>query len=229
MSEADQLQEYETQLSELEELLQLDPNDESLLKLKSDLLELIALTKEDNEAGVEDNEAGVEDNEAGVEDNEAGVEDNEAGVEGIQVSEEITKGDGSLNEEEAPPVAAIAVRTEVEDNINSKIVLVAKKKLKKVKDFEAPSHLKLHETDTEKDRSRKKRAVKALKNKHREKQREYDSTKKQKSWQDFSKKGKGKRKDKSIFATQEGVKAKVGVVSGGSMTDFGERKRHKYN
>eukprot|EP00548_Thalassiothrix_antarctica_P004552 CAMPEP_0194138576 /NCGR_PEP_ID=MMETSP0152-20130528/8338_1 /TAXON_ID=1049557 /ORGANISM="Thalassiothrix antarctica, Strain L6-D1" /LENGTH=204 /DNA_ID=CAMNT_0038836063 /DNA_START=79 /DNA_END=693 /DNA_ORIENTATION=+ len=203
MSEAGQLQEYETQLADIEELLQLDPNDESLLKLKLDLLELIALTKDDK--SVTEKET-IE---------TAGSAENYL----------------SDKQEKHPPVASIvAVTTEV-DNTDVPHLgkhIVVKKKLKRVKAFEVPTQLQISETDSEKEMSRKKRAVKALKNKHREKQREYNSTKKQKSWQTFSQKGKGKRKNKSIFATQDGVKAKVGVVSGGSMTDFGERKRHKY-
>ena len=101
------------------------------------------------------------------------------------------------------------------------------KKSLKIKDFEIPEHLKPLETDTEAERNKKRRAVKNLKNKWREKKKEVESTKKQQSWQSFQQKKKRKG-GKSIFATQDGSNAKVGVISAGSMTEFGERKRHKH-
>mmetsp|Transcript_15776 Transcript_15776/g.23224 ORF Transcript_15776/g.23224 Transcript_15776/m.23224 type:complete len:211 (-) Transcript_15776:58-690(-) len=209
MSEATQLQEYETQLAEIEELLQADPNDDSLLKLKNDLVELIALTKEEAAA------------------TSTGAEKFEG------VDESTALNDQDLAQVPAPAASMPAppgTDNALESNDNSKALNddSQKKKLKKVQDFKVPTHLQVLEADTEKEANRKKRATKVLKNKHREKQREYESTKKQQSWQNFAKKGKGKRKSKSIFATQDGVKAKVGVVSGGSLTGFGERKRHKY-
>eukprot|EP00546_Thalassionema_frauenfeldii_P006466 CAMPEP_0178928624 /NCGR_PEP_ID=MMETSP0786-20121207/20028_1 /TAXON_ID=186022 /ORGANISM="Thalassionema frauenfeldii, Strain CCMP 1798" /LENGTH=210 /DNA_ID=CAMNT_0020604551 /DNA_START=159 /DNA_END=791 /DNA_ORIENTATION=+ len=210
MSEATQSQEYETQLAEIEELLQADPNDDSLLRLKADLVELITLTKDET---VETETGEGEKNES--HDESAAAFEAQELIHGPAASMPVTQAkDNTL---------------EVGDDSKTSTEETEKKKLKKVKDFKTPTHLQVLETDTEKEVNRKKRAVKILKNKHREKQRDYESTKKQQSWQNFSKKGKGKRKSKSIFATQDGVKAKVGVVSGGSLTDFGERKRHKYN
>ena len=45
------IEEYESQLADIETLLEESPNDDSLLKLKSDLLELIKLTKEEEGEG----------------------------------------------------------------------------------------------------------------------------------------------------------------------------------
>jgi survival-of-motor-neuron-related-splicing factor 30 len=108
----------------------------------------------------------------------------------------------------------------------------AKKKSKKVKEFEVPAHLLIHEADTEAEKNRKRRAIKALKNKWRERKKEVETEMKQQSWQSFQQKTLKKRKDEntSIFATQEGDHAaKVGVVSASrGMTEFGERKRHKH-
>jgi len=100
--------------------------------------------------------------------------------------------------------------------------------------FEIPTHLVPLPSDTESERNKKRRAIKALKSKWRERVKESNTTQKQKSWQDFV--GKGKKKKKpgvakvggSIFKTEDGVNARVGVIgSGKSMTEFGERKRFK--
>ena len=93
-----------------------------------------------------------------------------------------------------------------------------KKKLKKVKDFEVPEHLKPLDTDTEQEKNKKQRALKALKNKWRERKKEVESARKQQSWQSFQTRTWKKRKADSIFTTQDGSR---------SMTEFGERKRHK--
>lgn len=100
--------------------------------------------------------------------------------------------------------------------------------------FEIPTHLVPLESDTEAERNKKRRAIKTLKSKWRERLKESTTTKKQKSWQDFVGKGKKKRKKGvsnvggSIFKTEDGVNARVGVIgSGKSMTEFGERKRFK--
>lgn len=197
---SDQLEEYESQLADIEELLEADPTDESILKLKSDLVELIALTKEEDDGAEET----------------------------TTTAAESTTTESAPADEAVPAEAPVAAASIPPPDTNTTTNEPPRKKLKKVKDFEVPAHLQVLETDNEKEVNRKKRALKALKSKHRSKQRDYESTKKQQSWQNFSKKGK-KSKNKSIFATQEGSNAKVGVVSGGSMTEFGERKRHKYN
>lgn len=119
-----------------------------------------------------------------------------------------------------------------------------KKKKKKKKDdavldaksFELPSHLVPLESDTPAQKMKKQRTAKALKSKFREKQKEAQHAKKQNDWKSFATKT-GKRKKgipggSSIFSTEEGVDARVGVVSGGgrrTMTGFQDpNKRHKF-
>mmetsp|Transcript_28178 Transcript_28178/g.60026 ORF Transcript_28178/g.60026 Transcript_28178/m.60026 type:complete len:279 (+) Transcript_28178:240-1076(+) len=117
-----------------------------------------------------------------------------------------------------------------------------KKKKKKSDDavldakFELPSHLVPLESDTQAQKLKKHRTAKALKSKFRGKQKEAEHAKKQNDWQSFATKASGKRKkgvgSNSIFSTEEGVDAKVGVVSGGGsrkMTGFTDpNKRHKF-
>jgi survival-of-motor-neuron-related-splicing factor 30 len=101
-----------------------------------------------------------------------------------------------------------------------------KKKSKKVMEFVVPPHLIVNETDSEADKKKKYRALKALKSQHREKKREFEHEKKQNAWQSFQKKKKS-GDGSSIFATQESVNDRVGVVSKKTKTDFGSRQRHK--
>lgn len=243
---SEQLQEYQSQLKDIEDLLVDDPTDESLLKLKADLVELIALTMEDSAEQQDANSATItttivhhhppgkvsvcaNDTIESTED----VHDMEQHAIKIKSTMTLASTDTTLTTPatSAEPLADLVHHKE-EEMIPGAAVIAAgepqRKKLKKLKEFEIPSHLQILETDTEKEKTKKKRALKSLKSKHREKQREYESTKKQQSWQSFNKKTNKKSND-SIFATQDGVNSKVGVVSGGSgMTEFQERKRHKY-
>ena len=244
-----QLAELEAQLVDVEALLEASPEDESLLQLKSDLLELVAMTQTEGEDGQDDN--GDDDND---DDNKAEAEPaQETTIAGIPAESEtaVVADENDRNEQEEEEdeeeTAAATTKTTIETNENderptmdttetthampfstdaAKPSLTKKKKLKKVKDFEIPTHLQAVEGDSEAERNKKRRAVKRLKNEWRAKKKEFESEKKQQSWQNFNK--KKKRKDKSIFATAEGAKGKVGVVSGGSMTEFGARKRHKF-
>jgi hypothetical protein len=113
-----------------------------------------------------------------------------------------------------------------------------KKKKKKKKSesqpqtFELPNHLIPLESDTPAQKLKKQRAAKSLKSKFRAKQKEVEATKKANDWKSFATKTK-KKVGSSIFSTEEGVNARVGVVSGGGsrgMTEFaeGEKKRHKF-
>ena len=72
-----------------------------------------------------------------------------------------------------------------------------------------------------------------------EKQKEAEHSKRQRDWKSFATKAPGGKKRKggnvgsgSIFSTEEGVNARVGVISGGGgrkMTDFADpNKRHKF-
>jgi survival-of-motor-neuron-related-splicing factor 30 len=113
-----------------------------------------------------------------------------------------------------------------------------KKKKKKKKSesqpqtFELPNHLIPLDSDTPAQKLKKQRAAKSLKSKFRAKQKEVEATKKANDWKSFATKTK-KKVGSSIFSTEEGVNARVGVVSGGGsrgMTEFaeGEKKRHKF-
>ena len=210
-SSFEQLQEYQSQLVDIEELLQDDPTDESLLKLKSDLLELIALSQEDAAAATATTT----------------TISNDILTSTTEAKQSLSSAT-ILNEFEQTDHGDVK---DDEDQLDQSTQQLPKKKLKKLKDFEIPSHLQILDTDSEKEKTRKKRAVKLLKSKHREKQREYETTKKQQSWQNFHKKSGKKRTSQptSIFATQDGILSKVGVVSMGTgMTELHERKRHKF-
>jgi survival-of-motor-neuron-related-splicing factor 30 len=203
----DQLREYETQLADVEALLQESPYDPSLLSLKSDLVELLTITREsistDALESAELSEAPV-DPAAAADTSDTWSHPND----NVPASDALKRPDGP---------------TDTEATAEQPL----KKKARKIKDFEVPEHLVPLDTDTDAEKNRKRRAIKALKNKWRERKKEVESDKKQKSWQSFQK--KGKTKDKSMFSTQDGD-AKVGVVSvsaGRQLTEFGERKRHQ--
>ena len=150
------LEEYEGQLADVEALLEATPDDPSLLSLKSDLEQLIAITRGSEEAGDDEEE----------------------------------------RTEEAPESTAAAPETADDEAAEP-----PKKKSKKLHDFQVPQHLIPLETDTPAERNRKRRAIKALKSKHKEEQKEIVAEKKQKSWQSFAKK---KVKSKNIFSTKDG-------------------------
>jgi hypothetical protein len=199
----DQLQEYENQLADIEELLQATPDDESLLALKNDIIELITLTK-----------AGPSSEDHGDTEYPTRLTSYPAGSASQQDDDEV-----EAHKNANTSITAISIEvTQLPEK---------KKKLQNIKDFEIPAHLLPNENDSEAEKNKKWRAIKALKSKWREKRKEFDSSKKQQTWQNFQQ--KKKQKDKSIFATQDGENAKTGVISGGIMTEFGARKRHKHS
>lgn len=133
----------------------------------------------------------------------------------------------------AQPATTVATAAEASNNEPEK-----KKKKKKKNEslrpltFELPNHLVPLESDTPAQKLKKARAAKSLKSKFRAKQKEVEATKKANDWKSFATKTK-KKVGSSIFSTEEGVNARVGVVSGGGsrgMTEFGEgeKKRHKF-
>ena len=232
---SDELTEYESQLSEINEMLEADPNDESLLQLKEDLLSLIDNTEKNlGESLGNSNPSNTATSD--VKQGNVGDKDTVANTENKIESQ-------SSN---FPQPEASAISTS-EDNHASGFVSSKKTKKNKIvvpTSFEPPTHLIPLESDTAAERSRKRRAIKTLKSKWRERVKESTTTKKQKSWQDFvsmkGKKSKSGKKRKalpgvaktmtggSIFKTEDGVNARVGVIgSGKSMTEFGERKRFK--
>ena len=229
----EQIQEYESQLSDVEALLQASPDDPSLLSLKTDLIDLINITRQQAEtpllatavAAPETitNGAGsvsVFDRalEAAVGNSVGREEQNvEAGTNENMKSFAETIIDASYDAEQSTLPVSIDTVTGTEP---------AKKKQKIFKaEFEVPQHLIPLETDTEAERNKKQRALKALKSKWRESKKEMESANKQKSWQSFQK--KTKVKSSSIFKTGDSA---VGVVSaaGRQLTDFASRSRHKH-
>uniref|UniRef100_A0A6U3NLR6 Uncharacterized protein n=1 Tax=Ditylum brightwellii TaxID=49249 RepID=A0A6U3NLR6_9STRA len=218
----EQLEEYESQLSELNTLLEEDPNDESILQLKHDLLELIRLTKSESSSSSTTTEAVAATTEVTTEEDPKEEEDV------LQMNED------------SSPEEAVVSNTETTTSTAKTTKKSIKKKSKTSKHttlpttFEVPTHLIPLDSDTAAEKNRKRRTIKALKSKFKARQKTIVTEEKQKSWHDFMKKSsveKKTKKKKSIFATEEGVHAKVGVISGGGearrVTEFGERKRHK--
>lgn len=215
----DQLREYESQLADVESLLLDSPNDPSLVSLKSDLLELIAITKSTASAATATSsdtfdlalKAAV--GQSAVED-----EENDKFVDTLEEAAVAAKAAAAAS------ITAVASTTDA----NSKQV---PKKKKSKAEFEVPKHLIPLDTDTEAERNKKRRALKTLKSKWRERQKETETTMKQKSWQHFQKKKKLDSKT-SIFSTGNNNITTVGVVSsstgGRQLTEVGERKRHKH-
>ena len=255
---ADQLEEYETQLADVHELLKASPNDPSLLSLQSDLLELIKITKQSlgNETAVvtatlpKESNVTAQPPQISTSATAAGLSSAlEAATEAAVSEDDYTKnhakrksdyvdGDHSDNNnnnnnndhhdtDPADEGSHNGDDTDAYHTAQSSNVAhaPAKKKAKKIKEFEVPKHLIPLDTDTEAERNRKRRALKAMKSKYREKKKEVESDQKQKSWQSFQKRTKHV-KDRSMFATNASD-SKVGVVtSGRHLTSFDERKRH---
>jgi len=139
----------------------------------------------------------------------------------------------------AGPTTASASQSNTTAETTSATINEEKKKKKKKKSsateesqtFELPQHLIPLESDTAAQKLKKARAAKSLKSKFRSKQKEVEATKKANDWKSFA--TKTKKKSSSIFSTEEGVNARVGVVSGGGMrgmTEFerDQKKRHKF-
>jgi survival of motor neuron-related-splicing factor 30 len=219
----EQIREYEGQLAEVEGLLDLSPEDASLLSLKSDLVELIAITKQTLQTEVLALTSAADDTKAS-----ASIFDR-----AMEAALGQSVGRDEPEPSDAIPTASFAdivqeAAEEVPRTINTSEDQ-PKKKNKAVKaEFEVPQHLICLDTDTTAERNKKQRALKALKSKWRESKKEAESNSKQKSWQTFQK--KKKIKSDSIFKT--GDDSAVGVVSAGGkrqLTEFGERKRHKHD
>jgi len=159
-------------------------------------------------------------------------------------SQQAVKGDGNAKEEDQPSANINNDSTDTNATTTQQPEKKKKKKKKKSDDavleatFELPSHLVPLESDTSAQKLKKQRTAKALKSKFRAKQKEAEHSKRQSSWQSFASKAGGKKRKGgvgggSIFSTEEGVNARVGVISGGGgrkMTGFADpskRQRHE--
>lgn len=213
-SELDDAQE---QLKEVRELLGADPNNSEYLTLEVNLIELINILSTDAEPSSSD--------------------DHQNGSEHITEEETppeaITGGWAPVAVDEGVASAETVPNDKVEDGTIAAVKDPVKKK-KKSKDkerstkFEVPENLVALESDSVTEKNRKKRAVKALKSKFREKQKEMESDAKQHSWQSFQKKKRpGVRQGDSIWATSEDIDGKVGVIGKRDKSDYAERKRFK--
>ena len=97
-----------------------------------------------------------------------------------------------------------------------------------------PDNLRFLPTDTEEDKARKRKKIKAIKSKNRLFTKEAEITAVQQTWQKFVSKGTKKNslllpKKTSMFASSDAVDAKIGVTnSGKGMSEFTQRKKHKF-
>ena len=211
----EQLAEYESQLNDIEALLLESPQDASLLSLKSDLLELINITEQ---SAATTRVAGVASKPAttSVDVFDKALQDavgTSIGADTLEPSSSAAadRAESNRNFADAVEEAAIAaagipksVATGVsEDSLK-------KKSRYSKQEFDVPNHLIPLDTDSGAERNKKRRAIKTLKSKWRESQKEAESAHKQKSWQSFQK--KKKLKTSSMFSTTTTGDAAVGVV-----------------
>jgi survival-of-motor-neuron-related-splicing factor 30 len=201
------IEEYEAQLDDVEALLEDSPQDESFLKLKDDLLELIALTKQETEGSGGPSSLSSSQIATSAQDHNHNTVKDQSNTETEPAS--------------AAPTPALL-----------KLDKKTEKKLKKP--FEIPENLLPLESDTEAQRNKKKRAVKKLKSQYRAVKKDYESTKKQSAWLDFSKKKRKKGEGDSIFKTDDDG-GKVGVVTASASTSVSvpdpassKRQRHTF-
>jgi survival-of-motor-neuron-related-splicing factor 30 len=98
-----------------------------------------------------------------------------------------------------------------------------------------PENLQVLPTDTEEEKRRKYKKLKAIKNKNHQIQQEIQVKEVQQSWQKFVQKGtkrplSGIGNKNSIFSSSEDTSSKIGVAnSGRGMTQNFERKRFKFD
>lgn len=101
-----------------------------------------------------------------------------------------------------------------------------------VGEFSIPVYLAIKDTDTAEQKAHKWKKIKRLKKKHTQVVADEASKKRTRSWKDFQMKKKKKSKTKqkkSIFATNDNVRGRVGVLNSGTkMTRFKKRGRHAF-
>lgn len=213
------LAEYESQLRDVQELLEASPEDESLLTLQRDLQELIAITQHQllNTTSNEEVTDGEFPREYSEKINtQAGDPDplsvgRHTGVVSAAAAEAL------IPDFEHTATMAAEISTSNVTNTNHE-------KKKRVKEFQVPPHLVIRDNDSEAEKNRKKRAIKTLKSKYRAEKKDYEADKKQQTWQSFQK--KKKIKTGTMFSTSDDTHAKVGVVSSGrTKTSFHAKQR----
>lgn len=231
---------YKDQLAEVEALLSSTPYDESLPKLKDDILELIELTK--LKAPNKNDSACLMKDKSSINSPipNSFNENNSKTCSSPVACTESTKFDLTTDTDTGVVTSTSRNCKQNIQNIqkipvknSSKFSSLTNAKILNEK-FEIPSHLLPLPSDTEVDRSRKRRTVKALKSKFRSRQKSVETEVRKKSWQEFVNKGNKKKGgyissigSKSIFATEDGINAKVGVISGG-LERGGEATNDRY-
>jgi len=255
----------QSQLAEVDALIAASPNEPSLLQLREDLLQLIALEEQEKSSGAEEQFSELQHHDPQPMGEQHSLDHPHVDDSNEQQSSEnytaqstFTDNVGATNSlAEAPdlgsfqPVAKSShksassaivsqanLKTGEDSEQNDNLAAVAaapaaaaqptetKKKKKKKKSeesspsttFELPNHLIPLDSDTDAQRQKKQRAAKSLKSKFRAKQKEKEQAKRANDWKSFASKTSKKKKKvggKSIFSTEEGVNAKVGVMRGG--------------
>jgi survival-of-motor-neuron-related-splicing factor 30 len=212
---AQELAETEQQLADVEELLRAAPEDLSLQSLRSDLRQLLEITRQSLAPSQSSPPPFASSISAAITTDTSPIAKRPGDASGTNVDDDNGDNDGPSHPHGG-----------TDDADTHEPAKKKKKKEKLLRDFAVPSHLIPLDTDSEAERNRKRRALKSLKSKHREQQKHQQANQKQKSWQSFQKK-KGHTDTSSMFATTD---AKVGVVAastgGRQWTDFAERQRH---
>jgi len=249
----------QSQLAEIDALIAASPDEPSLLQLREDLLQLIALEEQEESAAIssapttEQQQIIGEPHSLDRHIDESSSEQQAAASYTAQST--FTDNIGTNNSlAEAPDLGSfqpvvksshkstIAIASQANlksgennDDIDKPAATTTaaaaqpaeKKKKKKKKSegdssssttFELPNHLIPLDSDTDAQRQKKLRAGKSLKSKFRAKQKEKEQAKRANDWKSFASKTSKKKKvggGKSIFSTEEGVNAKVGVMRGG--------------
>ena len=221
------MEEQQQQLVEIDQLLQDSPDDPSLLALRVDLLELIAVTSGEKALKINEAASTLSENEV-TSSNE--VLERQSLDEGHISGWSTADSSKSKRPLEDDNLTGNDHETDGAGHEPQTQQRPPKKKKKAsaltTKEFVLPSHLQPDENDNKAEANRKKRAIKVLKNQWRTQRKEQEANQKQRSWQDFQKRAKSNSSN-SMFATSTDAYAKVGVVGGRNMTDFASRKRHK--
>ena len=242
----------QSQLAEVDALIAASPDEPSLLQLREDLLQLIALEeqeKSNNEAvaaaptkqqqqilAQQDTESSEQQHSSSEFYTAQSTFTDNIGTTSNSLAEAPDLGSFQPVVKSTPAIAPQANLKSAEDNDDNNKASASttassaaqqtekkKKKKKKSEDassstatFELPNHLIPLDSDTDAQRQKKQRAAKSLKSKFRAKQKEKEQAKRANDWKSFASKTSKKKKvgGKSIFSTEEGVNAKVGVMRG---------------
>lgn len=217
-----ELEEYKEQLAEIEETLTNDPQNEELLALKAELLDLIALLGQDDDKTKEKQETSIPEQPA--------LEKPLLHTESVTPPAEAS----------VPPFTAgqtVWARTKLEKQIKEARVISVSGNRKTVTitfiDSSITESYAIEEIHKERPKDTlnkyKKQQQKAT-TKPKDDKYEQALNKSAQSWQNFNKKGKKVKKDKSMFSTSDAIGSKVGVVgSGKPMSEKKKVHQHRFS